>query len=383
MASSSRADLHAQRDWGQADTFKGDWSWKLDSLLGVQVNARLADSLNAAVQLVLKDRPSVTLEESLEWAFLAWQPSDGLALRAGRLGVDFYMLSDYRNVSFAYLWQRPPIEFYGPLLPYHVDGLDLTYQFPFAGGAVLAKVFAGATRQDVELVTGAGADQLELTPLWGGSLSYESERWRLKAGFGHVTFGRDLSYLEATGLLPGLENPMLRSVWPEAQGYGVDARMKGKRIGFYSLGASFDDNTWLISGELGYLDSDWDPLSDSVSAYLSVGRRWGKLTPYVLLATIQPVTETKALVAPSSLALSDPALASLYAGTLKLFEDWRADQRTLSLGLRWDVSNNMALKFQWDHSAVASDGLWWSTSGDAGFRDTRVNLLSASLNWMF
>ncbi|MBK5968432.1 MULTISPECIES: hypothetical protein [Thiorhodovibrio] len=383
MAYSSQADLHAQRDWGQPDTFQGAWSWKLDSIFGVQANAQLADTLNAGVQLVLKDRPAVTLEESLQWGFLAWQPSEGLVLRGGRLGIDFYMLSDYRNVGFAYLWQRPPIEFYGPLLPYHVDGFDLTYQHPFADGIVLAKVYAGTTRQDVQLVSGVSAEQLELTPMWGGSLSYENERWRLKAGFGHITFGDDLSYLDSTGLLPGLREPLVQWIWPAAQGYADDATMKGKSIGFYSLGASFDDNTWLMSGELGYLDSEWGPVQDSFSAYLSIGRRWGHLTPYVLLAAIEPVGEAKSIDAPPQFALSDPALAEIYAGTKGLYSDLLSDQRTLSLGLRWDVSNNMAMKFQWDHSQVRDDGLWWNTSGDSDFTDTRVNVLSASLNWMF
>ena len=383
MVYSSQDDLHAQRDWGQSDTFQGAWSWKLDSLLGLQMNARLTSEVDAAIQFVLKDRPEMTLEESLEWAFLAWKPTDRLVLRGGRLGLDFYMLSDYRNVSFAYLWQRPPIEFYGPLMPHNVDGLDLTYGVPFGGGTLLARLFGGTTTQGIELLTASGADNIELTPLWGGSLSYESEQWRLKAGFSHITFDNNLSSLSASGLLTGLDNPLVQWAWSPADRYAADITMAGKRVGFYALGSAFDDNTWLISGELGYLDSDWGPLRDALSAYLSVGRRWGNLTPYLLLATIRPVGEAQSIASPSPVALNDPTIAALYEGTRELYRNLWSDQQTASLGLRWDVANNLALKFQWDHSEIKYGGLWWNQSGVAPLPNTSLDLLSASLNWVF
>lgn len=383
MTYGSRDDVHAQRDWGQPDTFEGAWSAKLDSLLGLQMDVELHDTLDAGVQFVLKDRPKRTAEESLEWAFLAWRPTQNFILRGGRLGIDFYMLSEYRNVGFAYLWQRPPIEFYGPLIPYAVDGFDLNYQRLVGHGLLSAKLFVGNTTQGIQLLTNLEADYLDMTPLWGGGLSYESEHWRIKTGFGCFWFGDDLSFLTTSGLLPGLKNPEVQWAWPQAGRYAADLKMQGKRIGFYSLGASFDDNTWLVSGELGYLESDWSPVRDSLSAYLSVGRRWGSLTPYLLLADSRPVGADPSPIAPSPAALQDPTLAALYQGTHLLFRNLWSDQRTLSLGLRWDMTSDLALKFQWDHSKIKADGLWWNHSGVDPLPKTDVNLLSASLNWVF
>ena len=383
LAHSSQAEVHVARDWGQADTFDGAWSWKLDSLLGVQMNASLTDQIDAAVQFIVKDRHRMTAEQSLEWAFLAWQPHDGLVLRGGRLGIDVYMLSDHRNVGFAYLWQRPPIEFYGPLFPYYVDGVDLTYRRSFGRGTLLSKLFAGATEQSILLQNELGVDRIELDPLWGGSLSYESEQWRLKAGFAHLRFANNPASFHTTGLLAGLEDPLVNSIWPQARGHANDLRMQGKRGRFYSLGAAYDDTTWLISGELGYLNSEWNPVRDSLSAYLSLGRRWGDWTPYLLLAGIRPVDSAPLITAPPAIAFNDPSLAALYEGACLICRDLWAKQHTLSLGLRWDMSHNLALKFQWDHSDVQFGGLWWNHSEDIPLPPTRVDLFSASLNWMF
>ena len=383
LAHSSQADVHATRGWGQADTFEGAWSWRLDSLLGVQMNATLTDKIDAAVQVVAKDRHQRTLEQSLEWAFLAWQPFDGLVLRGGRLGIDIYMLSDYRNVGFAYLWQRPPLEFYGPLFPFHVDGVDLTYQMPVGSGTLLTRLFAGTTEQRIELQTDLGIDTLELNPFWGGSLSYESEHWRLKAGFAQIRFANNPASLASSGLLAGLENPLVNHVWPQAAGSAEEVKMQGKGGGFYSLGAAFEDTTWLISGELGYLDSDWKPVRDSLSAYLSIGRRWGDVTPYLLLSSIRPVDADPAIFAPSPTALNDPTLAALYGATRTLYRELWSEQHTLSLGLRWDMTHNLALKFQWDRSDIESGGLWSNHSGVEPLPNTQVDLFSASLNWMF
>lgn len=377
----NREGLRAQRDFGQPDTFTGHWSWKMDSILGLQLNAALTDQLDAAIQLVLKERAERTLAQSLEWAFLRWRLTPGLAVRSGRLGADFYLLSDYRDVGFAYLWERPPVEFYGPLLLHHFDGADLTYSLPLNRGSLRARLFGGEATQSVELTSGAGADTLELGSLWGASLTYESERWQLKSGFIRFRIDETPQTIEDLGLLASLTSPVVQDLWRQAGTYGAELGMAGRRIGFYSLGAAYDDNTWLLSGELGYLSSSWDPLRDTLTAYLSIGRRLGDLTPYLVLATASPLERETQVIAPAPAAREDPTIAALYAGTLGLYDSANLDQHTLSLGVRWDLRPNLALKLQWDHVEIERSALWWT--GGALTHDTSAELLSASLSWIF
>ena len=97
--------FHMQRDFGQPDTFRGSkYSLLADSLVGAQVDYNITGRFDATVQMVAKKRAQQTIEESLEWAFIRWRPTDELAVRAGRLGLDLYMLSDYRSV--VNLWRE-------------------------------------------------------------------------------------------------------------------------------------------------------------------------------------------------------------------------------------------------------------------------------------
>lgn len=59
--------------------------------------------------MVGRDRLDNTFENSVEWAFLKGRLFPKLIVRAGRLGVDVFMLSEYRNIGFAYPWVRPPV----------------------------------------------------------------------------------------------------------------------------------------------------------------------------------------------------------------------------------------------------------------------------------
>ena len=84
----------------------GDLKVTVDSLLGLQIGSSLTSKLDWTVQAVLRDRPKQSLDQSIEWAFLRYMANESTTLRLGRMGVDIFMLSDYRNVGYAYHWVR-------------------------------------------------------------------------------------------------------------------------------------------------------------------------------------------------------------------------------------------------------------------------------------
>jgi hypothetical protein len=91
------------------------------------------------VQWVARNHAGAFFEQNLEWAYLRWRPWNDLDLRVGRLGLDVFLLSDYRNVGYAYPWMRPPQEFYAPLFPYHLDGADIAQRFHLGEGFLTLK----------------------------------------------------------------------------------------------------------------------------------------------------------------------------------------------------------------------------------------------------
>lgn len=380
---SSRDDLTPLREWGQRDTFNGRWSWKLDSLIGAQVNARLTPQVDAAVQLVLKERAVQTLEQSLELAFVGWRPWSDTKVRAGRLGIDFYLLSDYRNVSYAYLWERPPVELYGLGLPLHFDGVDVSHRLSLAGGDLVFKVIWGWSEYAIDMGEGLGAELVRADPLWGGRISFERGSWRLSAGVGRLTPDGDFEFLTTSGLLPALTSPLLQQLWPQSGDYAEDLSGDGKAATFYAVGAAYEDSVWQISGEVGYLDSNYSVLRDTLSGYLSVGRRFGSITPYAVLAAARPQEHRRSLEPPSDLALAyAPEIQQLYDALDAFYARLGTDQTTLSLGARWDLRENLAVKAQWNHTTTKAYDLWSNDRIVSGSEES-VDLFSLSLNWIF
>ena len=74
---------------------------KRDSLLGLQVDARLNDQFSVTVQA--KVAPSLRSDQGVDgtvsWAFLSWRPANDLLFRAGRLRVPLYLQSENTDVG--------------------------------------------------------------------------------------------------------------------------------------------------------------------------------------------------------------------------------------------------------------------------------------------
>lgn len=378
-------DFAARRDLSQPNSFNGDWSWKLDSLVGGQLNAELTDTVSLLVQGVFKSRPEQSLDRTIERASLGWQATPNLSFHAGRLGLDFYMLSDYRDVGFAYLWMRPPTEFYGPVYVQGLDGLDAVYRHSVGSGSVVARLFAGSNERDLLADGTDTANTVNLKPAWGGSLTFENEHWRLKIGGTRVRIDSPLD--ASKPLLDALNNPALQALWPAAAGYADTLDVQGKTFSYYSLGASYDGIDWQVSGEFGYFTSEWAPVSNTSSAYASIGRHFGPVTPYVLFSMVRPAHDVRIIEPPPSTSIPalDAQLLLLSGGVQSAFQSVRFEQNTLSVGARWDVHPNIALKLQWDHSEIDASGssLWWNRTGTTPSPAASVDLVSASLNWMY
>lgn len=375
----SSGDNYFQRDLTQPNTFADDWSWKVDSLLGVQFDAALQPKISATAQLVLKERADNNFAESLDWAFLRYRPNQEWMLRAGRLGLDVYLLSDYRNVGFAYLWARPPTEFYGPLVLTDFDGADASYSRRMEGGTLRFKLFGGASKPIVAYSTDDNLT-LDFRPVWGASLAFESERWRTQLAFVRVRFESEIAAAEE--LLAALRNPALAPAWAEAAALADELKAEGKHLGFYSAGIAYDDSRWVIQSELGYLRSEWAALRSIVSAYVSSGRRFDAVTPYIVLAIARPVGDTVGVPPPA--VSGDPTIDTVYGGAQVYANSIQVDQHTLSLGSRWDVRQNVAVKLQWDRTWIEDGGgaLWFSKPGtDSG--DKTSDLFSLNVNFLF
>ncbi|KOO11983.1 hypothetical protein AKJ18_26315, partial [Vibrio xuii] len=80
----------------------------------------------------------------------------------------------------------------------------------------------------------------------------------------------------------------------------------------------------------------------------------------------------------------NPALAQLQQGALLGIDSIRIDQSTYSVGVRWDLLPNLALKAQMDHVEIDPYGYGlWATSGEGIDKSRDAQVYTLNMNFIF
>lgn len=367
-----------RRDFTQNNAATSDWGWATDSRLGLQLDADFNREWHAAVQFVARNHAGNFLEQNLEWAYLRWRPRDDLDVRVGRLGADAFLLSDYRNVGYAYPWMRPPNEHYAPLLPYHFDGADVAWRLGLGEGYLTIKGYTGYNLTQIQPSNSPVVD-LEMFA-FGGNLLYEHGDWRARLGYVQVQPLADpLKNTYLGQINAALSNPLTQVAWPEAQSIVNRFAIQGRQLHYGSMGLAYDDGVWLAQAEAAYIPTDIQLLPTLASGYLSVGRRFGPVTAYTLLGMVESMTRHVRLPDP---ALPVPALLEAKTDIEDAINGIAADEKSVSLGLRWDVYDNIALKAQWTHHWLGhKNHLFWLDPDSP--TPAEVNVWSFGLDFVY
>lgn len=376
-----RSDLAAIRDFTQRPVQGQNTgaSWRLDSRLGLQLAYRFAPRIEGVVQAVVRDQINNSVSNSVDLAYLDFQLAANRAARLGRIGYAPFLMSDHRNLGYAYPWVRPPREFYSWIPIFSLDGGELSHDFFHDDARWRLRAQFGRSGFDIPM--GDDTFAFKADQLWSLALSHQRGPWRLQAGLSGFR-SRDEASPLAT-LHNGLDQLAalnLPGISAEAAQLRRDTSFGGSRIRYYTLGAAYDDGTWLVQSELGYSQTSAAIVTASRSGYLAVGRRFGDWLPYLLLSASRP--DKSALTAGSDWATIGQA--GFQAIAYSVANSTRQDQETLSLGGRWDFDSRAALKLQWDRSRIHPQGYaLWFRSLESNARSSTVDLFTLSLDFVF
>lgn len=100
------------------------WTPKVDSLLAMQVDARINEHWSAVVQVISSYGTKRNYEPRVEWANVKYTFSPDLSIRVGRIALPAFMVSDTRLVGYANTWVRAPLETYSLYALTNNDGVD-------------------------------------------------------------------------------------------------------------------------------------------------------------------------------------------------------------------------------------------------------------------
>lgn len=291
-SSDTQADFVSNPAQPKGAGFTEPWSATPDTKLGIQFNFNPTDRLSAVAQIMSQYQYDGTFKPDLEWFNVKYQVTPDLSIRAGRIAIPTFMVSDSLNVGYALPYARIPVEVFSQLPITHSDGIDGAYRTHVGAVTNTAQAFLGGFSSKLPNQGDYDADHL-----YGIADTIEYGAATLHISYQALRY--DLSF---EGLVLSKDPQQIATI-----------------------GGSYDPGKWFASAEL--IRSADDAFGLFYSWYAYAGRRLDQVTPYLGYASA-------AMDRVGSLGLP-PFI----------------NQDTATLGVRWDLMKNIDFKAQLDHVA--------------------------------
>lgn len=281
-------------------------SFENDSVYGINIRTDVSDRVSGAAQL-LATSTSSNFNVEAEWAYVSYKFTDTSSIRAGKLNLTTFLLSDYANVGFLFPWIRPPVEVYenNPLKNFlGVEWLHLTHIGQSA--KLTTQVFVGSAQVEDNGFTFRATDGV------GINFQLDTAHYSLRIG----------------GISPNIQLEQQDST-TGIVGDVVDLDDRGF---MYTIGASVDWNNFILYSEAMTTDTEGQTQAifpNQSGAYLTLGYQMGKYLPHVTFGTADGDNYTGAL--PAGIPAARPPVT----------------QDTTTLGLRYELNESVALKFEY------------------------------------
>lgn len=349
---------------GQLNGAQKGGSGLVDSRIGGQLNVTFDDKWSATGQAIAQQDAKGRFVPTLEWAFVRYQLSDSVAIRAGRLGWPAYLVSDYRYVGYANPWLRAPLEVYGLAPLDYFEGADVTWSHDAGGGYLSVQVLGGHVSAPSP-GNSERAARIKANQFVGAYATYEIGGLRLRGGL--TTSKATFQSADTQALFGGLSMAGLDDV-------AQSLRVSNTRTTFASLGGNYDAHNVLVTAEYARLTSS-GLIGHAHGWYATFGRRFGGWMPYLTWAGYEKRDERDRYTVPAV-----GPLLPLAAGVDQIAAG--NAQHTVSAGLRWDVHSNIALKAQFDHVRPSAAGGTFVHVAP-GYDGHPVNVVSAVVDFLF
>nr|WP_256646587.1 hypothetical protein [Thermomonas paludicola] len=343
-------DFQTDRGVGATSATSG----RLDSRIGVQLNANFTDKFSGVLQAVSEYAVTKSYSPTISLAHVKYRFSPAFSARLGRITAPLYMLSEYQRVGYAMPWARPPQEVYNYLLP--MDGVEGVYNINAGDTVIGIQGFYGridSERASVDAMRGVAVQ-----------VDHGASSFRIShiVGRAHYVTDNIAALFDTYRSLP---IPALVDVATRLDPRTMDGSFSG-------VGYSYDPGNWFVRAEA--IQADYSPSisGKTTSGYASAGMRMGNLTPSFTFAHV----DVRGQEMPGAL---DPfgLLNAAVAGN-------NADRHSFTAALRWDVHDSIAIKLQASHVKNHAGSVGGLDNLQPGFVPGRgYNLLSASVDFVF
>ena len=277
-----------------------------ESNLGIQFSTDISNKMDMTVVMSARGGPAGKYNFETEWAYANYKFNDDVSLRIGKVKGPFYMVSDYKDVGYAYPWVSVPDEVYSTNPIRSVNGLDLVYQKTINDVSYLGEMYYGSgNNSSFVLPTSLTALNAAFAPQVFTATSVVDFKTHGMLGFNASVAFEGMSF---------------RAGYFKTK---VDAFGQKDLDGeFGGIGFTYDRHNIVIYSE--YIIRDTGAalalaFPDAKAGYLTLGYRMGDFLPYVTAASI---------------------------GEGKDASPFTPKQTSTTLGLRYEMDDSAALKIE-------------------------------------
>lgn len=368
-SSEDKADFIAGNFKPNGAGYTHRWSTSVDSLIAGQVIVKITRNISAVVQAVSEQNYDNSYRPHVEWANIKYQVTPDFSIRAGRIVLPGFLVSENRKVGYSTPWVRPPIEVYNLTPLSNSDGVDASYRMHLGELTNTVQGNYGMSEPKIP-----GGSKVKVKNLWGISDTAEYGTATVR-----ITFQKtNLTVESFKPLFDGF-----RQFGPEGMAIADKYDVSNKPFTFVGIGGTYDPGGWFVMGEWGTANSD-SALGKRTSWYTSGGYRLGAFTPYLTYARAKADKLSDPGLTLSTLPpfLTGPATGLNIA--LNSILSAKPVQNTISVGVRWDFMKNTGLKLQFDHTRIGDGSIGMLSNTQPGFQPGgRVNMLGATVDFVF
>jgi len=360
-------DINAEYRTGEGDsgaTQKG--SFAVDSRAALQMDATFNSIFSGSVQVLTRQNESGDPGAEFEWGFLRFNTGERVVVRAGRMSLPTFSLSDFREVGYANVLLRPPEDVYSLVPLRRLNGADVTVESLLQGTLVTFQLVGGVAREKIFNDLEPDAKQIVGLSTW-------IERGPFKARANLTTAQIDVDSRSATirGLKQAVNQTLAQAPQLSAILNPVSTDLSGRYrdLTFASVGLSADFDSYFLDFEYARRRIDnWVVDVDSWS--LVAGVNFGRYYPYAFVSSNKDAQSDRRVSLPDS-----PELNALEEGINNLYSP--RSQNTVGAGLRYDLSEKIALKSQFEYISRENIGISFRRLGDDG-SDTGDDVILSS-----
>jgi len=306
------------------------------SLLALQPTFRFNEQLSVTGQFLAHSNSD--RESGTEWLYLSYRPGNHWHFRAGKLRMPSFAYSDSIDVGYTYPWITAPIQVYNNYLFPTYNGISGEYSYAGRNFALTLEGYYGYFDGDI-FMAGSRVDVgAKVSDITGLMLNLKSHNFDLRLSY-HTGYNEtDIPQLD----------PLRQALRQANFNNSADTLESDGDAAFYNVSLGYDTLSSFYRAEWIRAETEFDLAPSLEGYYFSAGHMISDWTIHLTYGSssysdVKANEELRPL-----LANPDPQTNPLFpvaAGYYQLFDTVpNGSLDTYTLGARWDVELNMALK---------------------------------------